>query len=71
MGTLDAYRKFELDCMVGSFQHSDTAMRHRVTNRAAVVAVGVAAAGGSGGVTVYEGSALEWAEDPALPVVQG
>jgi hypothetical protein len=32
MGTLDAYRKFELDCMVGSFQHSDTAMRHRVTN---------------------------------------
>ena len=39
--------------------------------RAAVVAVGVAAAGGSGGVAVYEGSAQEWAEDPALPVVQG
>ncbi len=34
-------------------------------------AVGVAAAGGSGGVAVFEGSAQEWAEDPALPLVQG
>jgi hypothetical protein len=39
MGTLDAYRKFELDCMVGSFQHSDTAMRHRVTNSSGNVIV--------------------------------
>ena len=39
--------------------------------RAAAAAVGVAAAGGSGSVAVYEGSAQEWAEDPALPLVQG
>jgi len=31
-GTLNAYTKFELDCTMGGFQHSDTAMRHRVTN---------------------------------------